>query len=112
MGDILHVQPGDWQAVETSEKPVFVDFWAAWCGPCHMVAPTFEKLAETYGNEITFAKVNVDELPEVANRFAIRSIPTLVLLREGKVLERLVGVLPYYELARLLDRYATLSVKK
>lgn len=112
MDNVLHVQQGDWQALESSSKPVFVDFWAEWCAPCRMLAPTFEKLAETYGNAVTFAKVNVDELPEVADKYAIRSIPTLLLLREGNVVERLVGVRAQQELARLLDQYASVSANE
>ena len=69
MGDIKYVQQGDWQNVESSTKPVLVDFWAEWCLPCRMLAPTFERLAATYGDEISFAKVNVDELPEVAGQY-------------------------------------------
>ena len=111
MGNIMHVQQGDWPNVESSPKPVLVDFWAEWCPPCRLLAPTFERLAATYGDEISFAKVNVDELPEVAGQYGIRSIPTLLLLREGKVVEMLVGVRPYHELARLLDRYVTATDK-
>jgi thioredoxin 1 len=70
-----------------------------------MLAPTFERLAERYGHEISFVKVNVDELPEVASQYGIRSIPTLLLLREGQVVEELVGARPYQDLARVLDRH-------
>ena len=107
MKDILYVQQDNWCEVESSSKPVLVDFWAEWCPPCRMLAPTFEKLAENYGHEISFAKVNVDELPEVASQYGIRSIPTLLLLREGQVLEELVGARPYQDLARVLDRHLT-----
>jgi thioredoxin len=105
MSEILHVQNGDWKRVETSAKPVLVDFTAEWCGPCRMLAPTFEKLAQNFGNDITFAKVDVDELPEVAGRYAVRSIPTLILFREGKVIERVVGLESYDGLATMLARY-------
>jgi len=109
MGNVLHIQQEDWQAIESGPKLVFIDFWAEWCAPCRMLAPTFERLAETYGGTITFAKVNVDELPELANKYAIRSIPTLLLLREGNVVERLVGVRPQEELTRLLDKHRAVS---
>jgi len=112
MDSVLHVQQGEWQSVEASDKPVFVDFWAEWCTPCRMLAPTFEKLAEKYGNEITFAKINVDDLPDVAGKYAVRSIPTLLLLSQGNVLEQLVGTRSYDELARLLDRHVAAAVKK
>ena len=105
MKDILYVQQDNWCEVESSSKPVLVDFWAEWCPPCRMLAPTFEKLAANYGDQIIFAKVNVDELPEVAGQYGIRSIPTLLLLRGGEVLEELVGARPYQDLARVLDRH-------
>lgn len=105
MEKVLHVQPADWQGLETSAKPVFLDFWADWCGPCKMLAPTFERLAEKFGEQVTFAKVNVDELPDVANKFSVRSIPTLVLLQNGNVVERLVGLRSEQELAQVLSRF-------
>jgi thioredoxin 1 len=111
MVEIMHVEPGQWQAVECSVKPVLVDFWAEWCPPCRMLAPTFEKLAANYGHEISFAKVNVDELPEVASQYGIRSIPTLLLLRDGEVVEMLVGARPYQDLARVLERHLTAAEK-
>jgi len=112
MDRVVHVQQGEWQGIEASGKPVFVDFWAEWCSPCRMLTPTFEKLAEKYGNEITFAKVNVDELPDLAGKYAIRSIPTLLLLRQGNVLEQVVGTRSYDELARILDRHLAPAVKQ
>jgi thioredoxin 1 len=111
MGNIVHVQQGDWQDLESSTKPVLVDFWAEWCAPCRLLAPTFERLAANYGSEISFAKVNVDELPELAIQYGICSIPTLLLLCEGKVVEELVGARPYQDLARILDRYVTANEK-
>jgi len=112
MDSVLQVQPGEWQSLEASDKPVLVDFWAEWCTPCRMLAPTFEKLAAKYGNEITFAKVDVDELPDVAGKYAVRSIPTLLLLRRGNVLEQVVGTRSYDELARILDRHLAPAVQK
>ena len=111
MKDILYVQQDNWCEVESSSKPVLVDFWAEWCPPCRMLAPTFEKLAANYGDKITFAKVNVDELPEVAGQYGIRSIPTLLLLRDGEVLEELVGARPYQDLARVLDQHLASTEK-
>ncbi|MCL5670530.1 MAG: thioredoxin family protein, partial [Acidobacteria bacterium] len=75
--------------------------------PCRMIAPTFEKLAEKYGQEINFAKVNVDEAPELAAKFGIRSIPTLLLIKDGKVVEQVIGARSYEELARLLESRVT-----
>ena len=112
MENVLHVQPADWQGIEASAKPVFLDFWADWCGPCKMLGPTFERLAEKYGHQVTFAKVNVDEMPEVANKFAIRSIPTLLLMQGGNVVERLVGLRSEQELAQVLSRYSNSNGNK
>jgi thioredoxin 1 len=112
MANVLQVQASDWRAIETSQKLVLVDFWAEWCAPCRMLAPTVEKLAEVYGNQVDFAKVNVDELPELANQYGVRSIPTLVLLRDGNVVEQLIGARPYQELARLLEQYLAVPVRK
>jgi thioredoxin len=112
MANVLQVQASDWRAIETSQKLVLVDFWAEWCAPCRMLAPTVEKLAEVYGNQVNFAKVNVDELPELANQYGVRSIPTLVLLRDGNVVEQLIGARPYQELARLLEQYLAVPVRK
>jgi thioredoxin 1 len=106
MEKVLHVQPADWQGIESSAKPVFLDFWANWCGPCKMLAPTFDRLAEKFGEQVTFAKVNVDELPDIANKFAIRTIPTLVLLQHGNVVEKVMGLRSEQELAQILSRYA------
>jgi thioredoxin 1 len=112
MANVLQVQASDWRAIETSQKLVLVDFWAEWCAPCRMLAPTVEKLAEVYGNQVDFAKVNVDELPELANQYGVRSIPTLVLLRDGNVVEQLIGARPYQELARLLEQHISVPVRK
>jgi thioredoxin 1 len=107
MAKILHVERNNWQEVLSSSQPLLVDFWAGWCGPCRTLAPTIEKLAEKYGNEVRFAKLDVDELPEVASQFGIQSIPTLLLFEGGEVVAQLVGLQPYQKLAGLLDRYTS-----
>jgi len=107
MANILHVQKDNWQEVLNTAKPMLVDFWAGWCAPCRALAPTFEKLAEKYGNETGFAKVDVDNLPELADQFGIRSIPALVLLQGGEVIEQVVGLQSFEKLANLLDRHTS-----
>jgi thioredoxin 1 len=71
-----------------------VDFWAVWCGPCKMVSPIIEQLAEQYAGKIIFGKVNVDENPQISQRFGIQSIPTLMILKKGQVIDVMIGALP------------------
>ncbi len=92
--------------VMQSDKPVLVDFWAAWCGPCRMLAPTIDKLYEDYSDKAVIGKVNVDEENELAARFGVRSIPTVVLFKNGKAVEQVVGVRPYESFTQILDKYA------
>lgn len=85
-----------------SGKPAMVDFWATWCGPCRMVAPTVEELANEYGEEVVIAKVDVDNNQEVAAEFGIRNIPTLLFFKDGKVVDKVVGVAPKSQLEQKL----------
>ena len=82
---------------------VLVDFWAAWCPPCRRLAPTLDALAAAYEGQVTVLKVNVDESPEVSLRYGIQSIPTLILFRDGRVVDRRLGALPMDELRRFVD---------
>ena len=109
MGNIKHVNNTEWQALEKDSKPTFVDFWATWCAPCRAMEPTFEKLAENFSGQFNFAKVNVDEAPELAGKFGIRSIPTLILVKDGKVAEQVIGARPYGELAKVLEAHSTVA---
>jgi len=111
MGNIKHLNNEQWQALEKDPKPTFVDFWAEWCAPCRAMEPAFEKLAENYAGQFNFAKVNVDEAPELAGKFGIRSIPTLILFKDGKIAEQLVGSRSYDQLAKVLEGH-TAAVSK
>jgi thioredoxin 1 len=83
------------QAVLKSKVPVVVDFWAPWCGPCRMIAPTLEKLAGEYAGKVVIAKVNTDDNAEYAMKYGVQGIPTLLFVRDGQIVDRLVGAAPY-----------------
>ena len=91
------------ELVRYAPAPVVVDFWAAWCGPCRMVAPEMEKLAESHGGRAIVAKVDTEALPDVAGRFGIRSIPTMILFRGGHESARISGAMPATEIAARLS---------
>jgi len=89
-----------------SGKPVLVDFWAEWCGPCRMVAPTLEQIAQE-NDGVQIAKVNVDQEQELAYRFQVSSIPTFILFKDGEVADRMMGAMPKSAFERLIERNAS-----
>ena len=91
------------QEVTKSSLPVLVDMWAAWCGPCRMVAPVIEELAGKYQGKMKMGKLNVDDHPQVAAQFRIMNIPTLLFFKGGKEVDRIVGVVPKEELVRRIE---------
>ena len=104
MSKPMEVNDGNFaQMVLQSKTPVLVDFWAAWCGPCRMVAPIVEELAKEYEGKISFAKVDVDQNPKMASQYGIMSIPTLLIFKNGAPISNIVGVRPKADLKKNLD---------
>ena len=90
-----------------SDRPVLVDFWAQWCAPCRMLAPTVEAVAEKYAESATVVKLNVDDNPAVSQRYGIKGIPTLILFKNGKEEERVVGATSKEAIARMIDKHVS-----
>lgn len=103
MAEIVVTSDNFEKEVMESGKPVLLDFWATWCGPCRMLAPAVANIAEKYEGRIKVGKINVDEEPELANAFGVQSIPMLVVMREGKVANVSVGYRPQEAIEALLD---------
>jgi thioredoxin 1 len=93
------------QDVLASDVPVLVDFWAPWCGPCRMVAPVVDEIAEQYDSKIKVVKLNTDENPNVASQYGIRSIPTLMLFKGGQRVDVVVGAVPKTTLANTIEKH-------
>jgi len=105
MGETIHVDDNTFERVVLkSPIPVLVDFWAPWCAPCRAVAPVLEKIAAEYDGRLLVAKVNVDDNPEWAGRYGVMSIPTLLLISEGRVVDTRVGALPYHYIKQMVEQ--------
>jgi thioredoxin 1 len=89
-----------------SKIPVLVDFWAVWCGPCRAIAPSVDAVAADFSGKATVVKVNVDEEPEIAQRYGVQSIPTLAIFNDGKLVDQLVGAVPKQVISQKLGEYA------
>jgi len=101
---VIHVTTQSFETdVAGSSLPVLVDFWAAWCGPCRMIAPTLEELANDYEGRVVIAKIDVDENPELAKKYGVMSIPTLLLFKGGEVKAKTMGAQPKEKLEEFLD---------
>ena len=100
---VIHFNKEGFDKAVAQGAPMLVDFWAGWCGPCKMLAPTIDKLAEKYDGKVIVGKVDVDEEQELARQFGVMSIPTVVLFKDGKEVQRTVGVQPQAAFERLVD---------
>lgn len=102
---VLHVNSGEFKSkIVEAGKPALVDFWAPWCFPCRMIAPTIEELARDYQGRVIVAKVNTDDNGELASSFGIQGIPTMLFFKEGKVVDRVTGAVPKHVLVAKLNK--------
>lgn len=103
MGKAVEITDANFEEVIGTDKPVLVDFWAEWCGPCKMIAPVVEELAGDFEGKAIIGKLNVDENPNVSAKYGIRSIPTLLVIKNGEIVDKQVGAVPKNVLAGKID---------
>ncbi len=103
MGKTIEINDSNFEQIIGSDKPVLVDFWAEWCGPCRMIGPVVEELANEYEGQAVIGKLNVDEHPELSAKFGVRSIPTLLVFKGGEIVDKQIGAVPKGVLAQKLD---------
>jgi thioredoxin 1 len=103
MGKAIELNDSNFEQFVNSEKPVLVDFWAEWCGPCKMIGPVVEELAGDYEGKATVGKLNVDENPAMTAKFGVRSIPTLLVFKKGQVVDKQIGAVPKAVLSQKLE---------
>ena len=105
MAEIIITEENFENEVLNSDKPVLVDFWAQWCGPCRMLGPVIEELADDYAGKAVVGKVNVDDCPAIAEKFGIMTIPAVFIFKNGEVVDKMVGLRQKVQLAAVLDKY-------
>jgi thioredoxin 1 len=102
---LFHATDANFEAeILKSDIPTMVDFWAPWCGPCHVIAPVIEELAKEYAGKVKVAKMNVDENPATAPRYGIRGIPTVILFKDGQVFDQIVGAVPRSKVEEMIKK--------
>lgn len=106
MSEVLHINDADFESVVVnSDIPVLLDFWAPWCGPCKMIAPVLDELAPEFAGKVKIVKMNVDDNQATPAQFSVRSIPTLLLIKNGQVVATQVGALPKTQLANFINQH-------
>ncbi len=103
MGKAIEITDANFAEITNTDKPILVDFWAEWCGPCKMIGPVVEELAGEYEGKVVIGKLDVDSNPEISAKFGIRSIPTLLVIKNGQVVDKQVGAVAKAVLAQKLD---------
>lgn len=102
---VVHLNKENFESeIKETGNPVIIDFWAGWCGPCQMMGPVFEELSGEYKNKLKFAKLNVDDHPDLANQFGIQGIPALIVLKNANEVDRIVGFAPKEVLKSKIDK--------
>jgi thioredoxin 1 len=104
MSQVIHLTTAAFEKIAAQDAPVLIDFWAPWCGPCRMQGPILDEVAKSAGDKAIVAKVNVDDEPRLAAQFGVQSIPTLVILRDGQIQKRMVGLQPVHTLQAALQQ--------
>lgn len=106
MSEVLHINDADFESVVVNSNiPVLLDFWAPWCGPCKMIAPVLDELAPEFAGKVKIVKMNVDDNQATPAQFGVRSIPTLLLIKNGQVVATQVGALPKTQLASFINQH-------
>ncbi len=106
MSEVLHINDADFESVVVnSDIPVLLDFWAPWCGPCKMIAPVLDELAPEFAGKVKIVKMNVDDNQATPAQFGVRSIPTLLLIKNGQIVATQVGALPKTQLANFINQH-------
>lgn len=101
----LEITDSNFNEIINTDKPVVVDFWASWCGPCRMVGPVVEELSKDYDGKAVVGKLNVDENPETSSKFSVRSIPTILFIKDGKVVDKHVGAGSKSDFSKKIDAH-------